>query len=281
MSILKIALAILQTSVISLKKSDRESRYRGFLTPKQREYVEKKRMQCSSDERRQWDYRIRESAKKALKDLAFLAENLPEEQLKEIFSVENVVPLIGAILSFKAEKADPFQVMWEHRRRFYLAAQIRALATRMVEEFNRVFLGDAGVAITPFVAQWYEDGVIFSLGKEPFGEGIAPIALYKPGEPIKYARAARAFKAGETIPKNGLEFVSWEKIGKGKPEPIQTLRYQKALGTPKIFAGDKAEIIWCNKYSERVFLGTCEKCEHGSLEKCDFRELLKTKPTEQ
>jgi len=229
-------------------------------------------MQCTSDERRQWDYRIRESAKQALKDLAFLAENLPEEQLKEIFSVENVVPLIGAILSFKAEKADPFQVMWEHRRRFYLAAQLRALATRMVEEFNRVFLGDAGVAITPFVAQWYEDSVIFSLGKEPFGEGIAPIALYKPGEPIKYARAARAFKAGDTILKNGLEFVPWEKIDGKKPEPIQALRYRKAPGAPKIFSGDKAKVVWCNKHAERVFLGTCENCPYGSIEECAFRE---------
>lgn len=236
--------------------------------------MEKKRAYCTSEERRQWDYRIREAAKKALQDLTFLAQNLPEEQQKEIFTVERCMPLIGAILSFKADKTDPFQVMWEQRRRFYLAAQMRAFATRMVEEFNRVFLADTGVALTPFTAQWYEDGVIFSLGKEPFGEGIAPIALYKPGEPIKYARATRAFKAGDAIPKNGLEFVPWEKIGEKKPEPIQALRYRKAPGAPKIFSGDKAKVVWCNKHGERVFLGTCENCPYGSIEECAFREHL-------
>lgn len=261
-------------------ETTRHSRIRGFLTPKQREYLEKKRAECTSDERRQWDYRIRESAKKALEDLAFLAKNLSEDQQKEVFAVERVISSFGDMLSFEAQKADPLRVMWEQRRRFYLAVQIRALATRMVDEFNKVFLGDAGVALTPFVVQWYEDSVIFSLGKEPFGEGIAPIALFKPGEPVKYARAAKAFKAGDTVSKNGLEFVSWKELGEKKPEPIQTLRYQKALGAPKIFAGDKAKIVWCNKYTERVFLGTCEKCEYGNLEKCDFRELLKTTPAE-
>jgi hypothetical protein len=251
------------------------------LTPKQREYVEKRRAKCTGDKRRQWDYRIRESAKKALEDLSFLAKNLPEEQQKEAFEAERVIPLFGAMLSFEApRKANPLRVMWEQRRRFYMAAQIRALATRMVDEYNKVFLGDAGVALTPSVVQWYEDSVIFSLGKEPFGEGTAPIALYKPDEPVRYARAARSFKAGDTIAKDGFEFVTWEKIGEEKPEPIQRLSYRKASGAPKIFAGDKAKIVWCNKYSERVFLGTCEKCEYGNLEKCDFRELLKTTPTE-
>lgn len=255
--------------------SNGKSRIRGFLTPRQRKYIERQRMRCTSNERRQWDYRIRESAKKALRDLAFLAKNLPEEQQKEIFTVENCVSLVGAISSFKAQKANPFQVMWEQRRRFHIAAQLRALATKMVGEFNKLFLGEEGIAITPFVVQWYEDGVMFSLGKEPFGEGIAPIALFKPGEPIKYARAARAFKAGDTIPKNGLEFVPWEEIGEKKPEPIQTLQYRKAPGAPIIFTGDKAKVIWCTKNAERVFLGTCEKCQYGSVEKCDFREPLR------
>jgi len=257
-----------------LNENRKNSRIRGVLTPNQREYI-RKREQYGSDERRQWDYRIRESVKKALRDLAFLAENLPESQQEEIFTAETVVPLIGAMLSFKAQKANPLQVMWEQRRRFHLAVQLRHLATRIVEEFNKVFLGDAGVALTPCLVQWYEDGVIFSIGKEPFREGIAPLALFKPGEAIRYAQAKKSFKAGESITKNGLKFVPWEKIDKEKPEPIQMLKYRKVQGTPTIFAGEKAKIFWCNKYEERVFLGTCENCEYGNMQKCAFRELVR------
>jgi hypothetical protein len=256
-----------------------KSRIRGFLTPKQRQYVETGGAHCDADERRQWDYRIRESAKKALEDLAFLAKKLPEDQQIEVFTVERVISSVGAMLSFKAQKADPFQVMWEQRRRFHIAAQLRALATKIVEEFNKLFLGEEGIAITPFITQWYEDSVVFSLGKEPFGEGIAPIALFKPGEPIKYARAARTFKAGDAIPKNGLEFVPWEEIGEKRPEPIQMLRYRKAPGAPKMFTGDKVKVVWCTKYAERLFLGTCEKCLYGNVEKCDFREPVGMTPT--
>lgn len=252
-----------------------ESRIRGILTPKQREYVLSKRSHCSSDERRQWDYRIRESAKKALRDLVFLAENLSESQQKEIFTVENLVPLVGAILSFKAQKADPLRVLWEQRRRFHLAAQLRHLATKMVVEFNKFFVGDVGVAFTPWLLQWYKDGVVFSIGKEPFGEGTAPLALFKPGEPMRYAIANKSFNPGDTITKNGIKFVPWEKIDKEKPEPIQVLRYRKVQGAPKIFARDMAKIFWCNKHEERVFLGTCANCTYGNMQKCAFREPLK------
>jgi len=257
-----------------LDENKKESRIRGVLTPNQREYV-RKRKQYTSDERRQWDYRIRESAKKALKDLTFLAEKLPESQQKEIFTAENVVPLICVMLSFEAKKANPLQVMWEQRRRFHIAVQLRHLARRMVEEFNKVFLGDTGVALTPCLVQWYKDGVIFSFGKEPFAEGIAPLALFKPGEPIKYAQAKKSFKTGDTITKNGLKFVPWEKMEKEKPEPILILKYRKAQGPSQIFTGDKAKIFWCNKHKERVFLGTCENCKYGNMQKCAFREPLK------
>lgn len=256
-----------------MDKNKRESRIRGILTPKQREYVGEKRTHYTSDERRQWDYRIRESAKKALKDLAFLAEKLPESQQKEVFTVENILPLIGAIISFRAQKAYPLQVMWEQRRRFHLAVQLRHLATKLVEEFNKVFVGDVGVALTPWLVQWYKDGVIFSFGKKPFGEGIAPLALFKPGEPLRYAEAKKSFKPGDSITKNGIKFTPWKKTD--KPEPIQVLQYRKAQGAPKIFSGEKAKIFWCNKHEERVFLGTCENCEYGDMQKCVFREPLK------
>jgi hypothetical protein len=251
-------------------------RIRGLLTPKQKKYVESNRKEMESSKRRQWDYRIRESAKKGLEDLAFLAMNLTEDQQQDIFTVEGVVPLIGAMLSFQVSKqAGPFQGMWEQRRRFYLAAQLRALATRIVEEFNKVFLKDGEFAVTPSIIQWHEDSVIFSIGKEPFGAGTVPIALYKPGEPIKYARAAREIGSGEEVSKEGLEFVAWEELGKTEPEPIRILKYKRAPVTaPQGFVGEKAQVVWCKKNAERVLLGTCDSCEHGTIEECSYRESL-------
>lgn len=50
--------------------------------------------------------RIREQSDSALYDLTLLAENLDEEQLKEIFTIEKLEPLVRALMKIKKNNKD-------------------------------------------------------------------------------------------------------------------------------------------------------------------------------
>lgn len=78
-----------------------------MLTYKQKKYI-KNRETCSlTDEvKRQYDYRIREKAKQMLKDLTVMAKYLSEDQMAQIFTAENMKPLIRNILNAKKTYVD-------------------------------------------------------------------------------------------------------------------------------------------------------------------------------
>jgi len=247
-----------------------------MLTKLQKKYVmiAEKRSEYSETVQRQYDFRIRQKALMAMRDLALLVKYLPDDQQDQVFTIENVVPLIACMLSFKAKKEPAFEVLWKQKRRFPLLAQLHLLSHRMLELFNKQFFPVEGQAITPMPWE-HKDGVIFSITKKPFGEGISPIALFKPGEPLKYARAKRDLKEGEELSVDDFEFVPWDKVGEG-PEPIRLLYYDKVplRREAEIYIGTEAEIVRCNKQNQNVFLGTCKTCEFGNITKCEYREKI-------
>jgi predicted NAD/FAD-binding protein len=53
------------------------------------------RVMMASDKQRM--YRIRKKAQKTIEDLTYLAQNLPEKQLKQIFNGDTLTPLFKAI----------------------------------------------------------------------------------------------------------------------------------------------------------------------------------------
>jgi len=247
-----------------------------MLTKLQKDYVTdvKKRSGYSERVRKQYDFRIRQKALKAMRDLALLAKHLPDNQQEQVFTINNVVPLIAAMLSFMAKKEPAFEVLWKNRRRFGLLAHLYLLSHKVLELFNEQFFPVTNQAITPMPWE-HKDGVIFSFTKKPFGEGVSPIALYKPGEPLRYARAKRDLKEGEELSVQDFEFVPWDKVGEG-PEPIRLLYYDKfpLRETAKIYVGTEAEIVRCNKYKQDIFFGTCKNCRFGNITKCDYREQI-------
>lgn len=69
-------------------------------------FIEKNKIRSkamtASDKQRM--YRIRKKARKTIEDLAYLAENLPEKQLGQIFNEATLIPLCKAI--FHRPEAD-------------------------------------------------------------------------------------------------------------------------------------------------------------------------------
>jgi hypothetical protein len=56
---------------------------------------------AKTTEERVKEHRIRKTATRAIQDLTFLLEILPEEQLEQVFSVENMQSFLQALLSIK------------------------------------------------------------------------------------------------------------------------------------------------------------------------------------
>jgi len=71
-----------------------------------RKYVMKKKQGYDKATRRVYDGRLESHAIQALKDLALLVENLPEEQQAKIFSVENTTPFLTKLFSLESDEPD-------------------------------------------------------------------------------------------------------------------------------------------------------------------------------
>lgn len=88
-----------------------------MLTSKQIEYLKNRENYVVSDEsgvthpitdevRRQYDHRLREKAKEMIKDLTLMAKYLPEDQMAQTFTKENMRDFIDNILNAKRTYAD-------------------------------------------------------------------------------------------------------------------------------------------------------------------------------
>jgi len=71
----------------------------GILTTKMKKFVESETKAGFAKD--VYYRRIRQYAQSGLKDLALLAEKLPESEIEQIFNVETLKPLFGAIFNTK------------------------------------------------------------------------------------------------------------------------------------------------------------------------------------
>lgn len=84
-------------------------------TDKQEKYLKNRdTYPVSDDVKRQYDFRIREKAKKMLDDLTTMAQYLPEDQLAQVFTKEKIQDLIHFALNSKATYADNPKYGTEH-----------------------------------------------------------------------------------------------------------------------------------------------------------------------
>ena len=79
-----------------------------MLNKNQRQWVERDRALYDGDKRSK-DQRIRNTAKKALSDLAFLAKELDPSQHKQVFTLKNLEPLAEALHNYSTKEKDRFE----------------------------------------------------------------------------------------------------------------------------------------------------------------------------
>ena len=74
-----------------------------MLTDAMRNYVKnEKKVGYTKEVQNTYNYRLKNYTIQALKDLAFLAEKLPEEEQAKIFNRENVSPFLQKLFSLKS-----------------------------------------------------------------------------------------------------------------------------------------------------------------------------------
>jgi hypothetical protein len=76
----------------------------GTISKPMRKYIlSKDKAGYNKDKKRNYNNRIRDYSWQAIRDLAFIAKNLPEEQQEEIFNSKSLEPLIRELFTLKID----------------------------------------------------------------------------------------------------------------------------------------------------------------------------------
>jgi hypothetical protein len=139
-------------------------------------------------------------------ELAEILRQISDDEVGELLGTGAMDSLLKAILNASEVGKYPniAEFLLANKTRSSLLAMIRYAITRNYA-FKAGQPGKQGF-VSPHFAQWYEDGVIFLEGQEPF---VGLIGLYRNGE-LSYAVAARDAREGEEMGKEDFEFVSLE-----------------------------------------------------------------------
>ena len=139
-------------------------------------------------------------------ELAAILRQISDDDVGRLLGTGAMNNLMNAIL-------DPGKVKeYPNIAEFLLANKTRASLLALMRHaitINYSFKGGTPGKegfVSPHFVQWYEDGVIFLEGQEPF---VGVICLYRNNEE-RYAVAARDAKAGEQMGKEDLEFLTIE-----------------------------------------------------------------------
>jgi len=118
------------------KKKD----YLKLLTSDERKHLEGK-LKPETNYRYQLDWKIREKAKEALKDLTLIAQKRDRKQFDKIFTATEVIPFIQVLLwrkfekeKFKSNNSETGKLQWrtDISQQWYLAWLIRAITTKRI-----------------------------------------------------------------------------------------------------------------------------------------------------
>ncbi|MCL4264875.1 MAG: DUF4263 domain-containing protein [Anaerolineae bacterium] len=170
--------------------------------------------------------------KQILEELSLIIQKLTDSEVAELLGTGLLDNLLKAILD-PSERSN-----YPNLNEFLLANKTRATllaVMRYALTHNYSFRGQSKdgkyAFISPSHVQWFDDGVMFMQGEEPF-EGL--IGLYRQDKRLSYAVLSRDAHAGETIGPDHFEFIDetefrerWKEFSKTKisklDEPIQRL----------------------------------------------------------
>lgn len=141
------------------------------------------------------------AAQRQLSRLVATLGELEDEHLAEVFTPGKVADLLSAIAPARG-RTRIYQYLLEHKHGLQVLAGLR-LTIRENYCFDGAVQGKPCV-VSPHVAQWFNDGVMFLQGAKPF-EGL--IGLYQNGQ-VSFAVAARDIQPGEEVGPDDFFFLT-------------------------------------------------------------------------
>ena len=146
--------------------------------------------------------------KKIAAEVAAILRQLSDPEVGELLGTGVMDDLLKAILDPKKVKEYPSiaEFLLANKARASLLALMRYAITKNYS-FKAGQPGREGI-VSPHFTQWFEDGVMFLEGQEPFA-GL--IVLYRNRE-VRYATAARDARGGEEMGKEDFGFVTIDEL---------------------------------------------------------------------
>jgi hypothetical protein len=149
-----------------------------------------------------------ERGKKIAAEVAAIVRQLSDQEVGELLGTGVMDDLLKAILDPKRVKNYPniAEFLLANKARASLLALVRHAITQNYS-FKGGEKGKEGF-VSPSHVQWFDDGVMFTEGQEPF-TGL--IGLYRNKE-LRYAVAARDARGGEELGKEDFQFVAIDEL---------------------------------------------------------------------
>lgn len=163
----------------------------------------------------------KEEIHKLLKKVNALLKNLPQEERFSTLGTGIIDDLLKAIAPPKRKEESIYEYLLKNKEGLTILSLMR-LAIQMNYSIKGVVNDKIDCFVSPFHYQWFENGVMFTQGKERF-TGL--ISLYQ-DKKVKFGVAARDVKKGEDMGPNDLLFIDVEEAQKkfaGEKKDINSL----------------------------------------------------------
>jgi hypothetical protein len=152
-----------------------------------------------------------EEAIKSIKKATEIIAEASDEELAIITTAGCFDEFINSIFNPQLPCENIFDYLLKNKKRAEIIAEIWYL---LIKKYGFHLLNEnkefAGQIISPYFAQWYDDGIMLVLGNAPFK---GQILLYQNGE-IRYGVSARDAVDGELLGPKDIKFISQEEVDK-------------------------------------------------------------------
>lgn len=145
----------------------------------------------------------------AVDELVKILSDLSDPEIGDLVASGTINDILKATLDGSKVRQYPniAEFLLDNKNRAHFVALLRELITR---NYSFKAIKDGRTAfVSPFYAQWFDDGVVFLEGEKPW-EGLT--GLYRKGQ-LSYAVASRDVKAGESFDlRKFLSFISVDDV---------------------------------------------------------------------
>jgi hypothetical protein len=152
---------------------------------------------------------------KLLHEAAWIIENAADSEIPELLG-EGIVDKL--LLAIAPQKSNSEQTIYDYllanKRRLQLVALVRHAINHNYSTHATV--NGRPCFVSPEIRQWFEDGVMFLQGNEPFG-GL--IGRYQNSQ-VAFAVAARDIRVGDHIGPDGVLFLSIDELRQAESEKV-------------------------------------------------------------